>query len=91
MFEIIVGTSIYSFYITLYSYIIVMFSLRLLTVILEKTPLKPALIALFVPFSVGYFYIFSPQTQLRKTYRIINSIYFTLSILAAFFIFYMQK
>ncbi len=87
MIERLVGLSISSIWIVLGG-LVLLFALRILAVVRSKTALKDALYVVFLPFSVGYFRGFPERNRLKTVYRIVVSIVFFFSLLAAFWVIY---
>lgn len=91
MFELMIGLSVISFLIALFATPIVLFLLRLLEVVTRRIKLKDALIILLVPFSIGYFYLVPSHGVVKKIYHALSILFMVLTLLGAFFIFYMSK
>jgi len=87
MIEQLIGLSISSIWIVLGG-MALLFVLRVLAVILAKMDLKNALYVLFLPFSVGYFRSIPERNWLKILYRVVVSIVFFFSLLAAFWVIY---
>ena len=91
MFELMIGLSVISFLIALFATPIVLFLLRLLEVLMRRINLKDALIIVLTPFSIGYFYLVPSNGMIKKIYRALTILFMVLTLLGAFFIFYMAK
>jgi hypothetical protein len=91
MFELMIGLSVWSFVFAFIGFTGVLFILRLLEVIIRKIRRTDALIVLFVPFSLGYFYLIPASSPLKSLYRALVITLFVLTLVGSFFIFYMQK
>jgi len=87
MIEQLIGLSISSIWIVLGG-LALLFVLRVLAVTLAKTEFKNALYVVFMPFSVGYFRAFPERNGLKIVYRVVVSIVFFFSLLAAFWVIY---
>lgn len=89
MFEIMIATFYYTFYIGL-SGILVLFLLRLSIGLLAKLELKDMLFLLFVPGSLGLTLKIKKKYPLENLYLYMNIFFFVMMIIGSIFLFYMR-
>ena len=84
MFKILVGALTIAMLIVCFTFVLVMFSLRLFLAIRAKRSLKQVLFIAFISFSLGYYYDQGDDLKI-KLYDILIYIYFGLALLGIMF------
>lgn len=87
MFSVLVATFEISMLISFLLFVPLTFLLRLQTVIKHKKSLKEALMIVFVPFSLGYYY-YLPEEQRNKYYNVTIIVFLVLSVVGILFTVY---
>jgi hypothetical protein len=91
VFDLAIGTMVLFFFIALGIGPVLLFVLRIIAVIHKRIKIWDALIIIFTPFSLGYFYLMPAQGKIKTLYRTLALTSIILMIIASFFIFYMQR
>lgn len=71
-----------SFYFVAFTFIPVTIILKIITLLKTKLPFKTALLILFTPFSISYFYYIPKINKVRSVYRTFIIIYAVFAFLA---------
>lgn len=87
MFEILVGLLQLATLITIFISLILLFIFRIIIVLLNKYNLNKSLLIIFIPFSMGYYYLVS-KNERKKFYDILLIILFGLALFGIMFTLY---
>ena len=89
MFEIMIATFYYAFYIGL-SGIVVLFLLRLYMGIILKMDRHDLVILLFIPGSIGLALNMKEDYPFKKTYHVLSIFFFIAMVIGSIFLLYMK-
>ena len=88
MLDFLVGLSVISIYISIYGTLILLPLLRLLIVIINKTPKQDALKIVLIPLSIGYYMNIQKNKAAHYAYIVIEILLFVFALLGSVFLFY---
>ena len=89
MFELMIATFYYTFYMGVYG-IFVLMLMRLYMAIKLKTDIKTLLIIVFIPASLGLHFSKNETYPLHKIYHILQIVFFIMMVLGSIFLLYMR-
>ncbi len=88
MTDILIGAMIIALWVSLIGGTAALFLLRAWAAWQAKTNFKTTLFVLFTPCSIGYFLTFPTETRFRKSYRLLVSFFFIVTLFAGLWVIY---